>query len=324
MPLLLTSLLISLIAALCVWVMGRKDPCGRPWLTTLCLGLLLFLPLLWMLPKIQVDIVTARQGAMSTHSFWGMAEVVTAIWGGVVVLLGLKFVFHRWQLQRWLGDTDVVEQRDLLNECVAMLGMKKAPALKLKSGLTSPVVSGVWKPVIILPTTSVTWNEETQKMAILHELGHIQRRDLWVRFAADLACVLHWYNPLVWWLRAKLLSQCEYACDALIISSGADRRSYINALCDVVESCIQERRPQGLVAMADHAPLQLRVNRLLGGVNPGKSWLAIAAAIMTSVTAFGLSLVRPADVLEVIDAEPSVYSQEEIDLRHSANPFPGE
>ena len=92
----------------------------------------------------------------------------------------------------------------------------------------------------------------------------------------------------------------------------------------MVESCIQEQRPQGLVAMADHAPLQLRVNRLLGGVNMGKPWLAIAAAVMTSVTALGLSLLRPANVLEVTDTESSVYSQEEIDLRHSANPFPGE
>lgn len=324
MSLLLTSLLISLIAAFCVWMMGRKDPCGRPWLTALCLGLLLVLPLLSMLPKVQVEILQTSGGPIDSAPFWGVAEVLTSLWGVVVFLLSLKFILNHWQLQRWLSKANTTEYEDLLTECTAMLGMKKSPALKLKSGLTSPVVAGIWKPVIILPAAFVGWSKETQKMAILHELGHIQRRDLWMRSAAELACVLHWYNPLVWWLRAKLLSQCEYACDALVISSGADRRSYIKALCDVVEACIQEQRPQGLAAMADHAPLKLRVNRLVGGVSVGKPWLAIAVAVVTSATALGLSLVRPAKVVEVISGESPVYTQEEIDLRHSANPFPGE
>ncbi len=74
--------------------------------------------------------------------------------------------------------------------------------------------------------------------------------------------------------------------------------------------------------MVDHAPLKMRVNRLLGRRRLGCSWLAIVAAMITTVTALGLSLIRPA-----IDAEDgdttNRYNQLEIDLRHSANPFPG-
>ncbi len=275
-----------------------------------------------MLPKVQVNILPASQAVATESSFWIVASWVVPFWIIGFLVLGVRFLLHRWNLQRWLGDTDLAQCHDLLGECKVMLSMKQSPVLKMKNGLASPVVTGAWKPIIILPVTFLEWDRETQKMAMLHELGHIQRRDLWVRSAAELACILHWYNPLVWWLRAQSLSQCEYACDALVISSGANRQSYINALCDVVEACIQEQRPQGLVAMADHAPLQLRVNRLLGGASSGKPWLAIAVAVMTSATALGMTLIRPGAVKEAISFEGPIYSQEEIDFRHSADPFP--
>jgi len=292
--LLLTSLLISCIATLCVWSMGRKDPCGKPWLTALCLGILLVLPILSILPKVRVEVLQASQAQVATTSGWVIGETLVMLWGGGAILMFIR------------------------------LGVKKLPRLKIKSGLTSPVVTGILKPTIILPVSSKQWSEETKKMAILHELGHIHRRDLWIRFAADIACVLHWYNPLVWWLRSRLLSQCEYACDAFVVSSGVSRRCYITALCDVVESALNEPRPVGILAMTDHAPLKLRVDRLLGGVQISKSWIAIIAAVVTMSTALGLSLVRPAAVVEILGEEKPVYTQEEINLRHSANPFPEE
>ena len=77
--------------------------------------------------------------------------------------------------------------------------------------------------------------------------------------------------------------------------------------------------------MADHAPLQARVDRLMFGVRSGGPWMAVLAAVFTTCTALGLTFVRPA--IEdggqgVADPVPG-YDQREIDLRHSADPFPG-
>ena len=179
MPLLHTSLLISFIAVICVWVMGRKDPCGRPWLTTLCLGVLLLLPLLSLLPKVQVEVFQVSGGSAQGATFMGMAELMRITWVSVVILLTVRFFLNKRHLQQWLRSAEDAKSSVLLEECATMLGMKNLPQLRLKSGLTSPVVAGVWRPVILLPATSIEWNKETRKMAILHELGHIQRRDLW-------------------------------------------------------------------------------------------------------------------------------------------------
>lgn len=333
MSILLTSFLISLIAALWVWMAGRRDPHGRPWLTVLCLGMLLVLPLLTLLPKFQWEVLGVVSGASraagSESHVWSWTIGVW-LFGAFVMLV--RMIRGQRILAKWLADSREMNDTEWLrcmDSSASMLGLENVPPVRLKEQLSSPVVAGLLKPVILMPSAARLWSIETRKMAILHELGHIQRKDLWVRLAADTTCALHWYNPLVWWMRAKLLTQCEYACDARVIASGANPKSYISALCDVVESAMQESRemvrPAGVCAMADHAPLKMRVKRLLREQRVGSPWLAVAAAVLTTVTALGLTLVRP--VIErsevAIDGGKEAYSQEEIDLRHSANPFPG-
>ena len=77
--------------------------------------------------------------------------------------------------------------------------------------------------------------------------------------------------------------------------------------------------------MADHAPLQARVDRLMHGVRSGGPWMGVAAAVCTTCTALGLTFIRPAiEPIGQMTIDPtSDYPQEEIELRHSANPFPG-
>lgn len=319
--------MISLIASFWVWMMVRRDPAGRPWLTGLCLVLLMALPFLAMLPKFQVNIlaVGVEGGSQTSAGSW---HWLLWLWG-----LGVSTMMFRWVrghivLKQWLRDSVEVVGDDwdvCMSECQSMLGMGWAPEIRLKRGLLSPVVSGLWYPVILMPEGSGKWSFETRKMALLHELGHVQRKDLWLRAVADLACVLHWYNPLVHWMRVKLLSQCEYACDARVIASGVDQGSYITALCDVLESAMGEARPSGALAMADHAPLKLRVDRLVRGTTGGRVWGAWLAAVLMVSAALGGSLVQPvprmeAQAIGAVKRKPEMKL--EVERRHRANPFP--
>lgn len=284
------------------------------------------MPLLSALPKLLVEMPDLARAAPAAHPGWGLVEALAVVWLAGALLLAFRVLRSESIVRNWLEDAeaeDTPEWQGLLGECARALGMKKVPPLRLKPGLSSPVAAGIACPVVVMPTAAGQWSRETRKMALLHELAHVQRRDLWVRFAAGLACALHWYNPLVWWLRAKLLVQCEYACDARVVTAGADPRSYVRALCDVVESATAGARPRAALAMADHAPLRLRVNRLIRGAPAGKRWLAVAAALATTATALGLSLVRPVPADAAPDPAAPVYPRHEIDLRHSADPFPG-
>jgi len=315
MSLLLTSLVMSLLATLWVWMAGRRDPLGKPWLTALCLSLLLVLPLLALLPKVKLQVLEAGIGGGSEGVSW-----VWMVWLSGIVLMMVRVVRGHIILGEWLKDSVEVKGWDgCLEECAKMLGMQVTPEVRMKPGLSSPVVAGLIRPVIMVPEVAESWGKQTRKMVILHEMGHVQRKDLWLRMAADITCALHWFNPLVWWLRARLLVQCEYACDVCVIEAGADTRNYIKALCDVAEAVVLDPRPHGVTAMADHAPLKMRVARLLSGARGGGSWLAIIAAVIITTTALGLSLVRTVEK-DNADKTSVLY---EINLRHSADPFPG-
>jgi len=322
---------MSLIVSLWVWMAGRKDPHGRPWLTVLSFGVLLSLPVFSLLPKLRLELLGFAGASSGQGGSWSWLLIIWLL--GIVLMLA-RVLYGQSVLRRWVNESDQVNDESwggFIKECKGMLGMKKTPAIRTKKGLASPVVAGLIHPVILVPVKAGQWSEKTRKMVLLHEMGHIARKDLWIRMAAEITCAVHWYNPLVWWMRAKLLTQCEYACDARVIESGANPRTYIRALCDVVEWANRECPAQqkknhqhlhGVAAMVDHAPLKMRVNRLLGSRRLGQSWLAIVAAMITTVTALGLSFIRPA--ADTADGDTTNrYNQLEINLRHSANPFPG-
>lgn len=330
---LLTSFLVSLVAVLWVWLAGRRDPKGVPWLTVLCLFVLVFSPLLSMLPKL-------RLAVLGTESVAGSAVYTGA--GGMGWLMGwwlvgvgvmvVRMVVQRVRLQRWLAMSeemdDVQGWRNCVDGCSRVLGWKGEVEVRVMYGLSSPVVAGLFRKVVLVPATAGGWSGEMRRMVLLHELSHIQRRDLWMRLVAEVACVLHWCNPLVWWLKGRLLTQCEYACDAWVIDAGVDRRGYISALCDVVEASLMKGGGRlgvcGVAAMADHAPLVARVECLLGSGVAIRPWKAVFAAVLTVVVAFGLSLVRPEIEVGVSDEGGEAYLQSEVDLRHAADPFPGD
>lgn len=321
-------MIVSLFAALGILLIGKKDPGGRPWLTILCLVWLLLLPGLALLPKYQVEL--AGDLIASRTDQWVVASWCFTAWVLGTLLMLVRLVVRHYLLWNWLKESALPESLTwdvLLENSLVRLGLRNRPKIVFKEGLTSPVVAGLLRPVIVFPKGADVWSSDTKEMALLHELGHVQRKDLWVRVAADLACVIHWYNPLVWWLRSKLLSQCEYACDAHVVASGVDRGVYVHALCEVIEHAREYRSvPAGVCAMANHhAPLRLRAERLLEGTSNHRSWFAVMIAVGITSCALGLTVIKPVDIslkFEETGIVP-VYSQQEIELRHRANPFPG-
>jgi hypothetical protein len=58
---------------------------------------------------------------------------------------------------------------------------------------------------------------EARVHVLLHELGHLRRRDLWVQGLFKLALALHWWNPLVWLADRLARADREVACDDWVL-----------------------------------------------------------------------------------------------------------
>ena len=86
---------------------------------------------------------------------------------------------------------------------------------------------------------------------ITHELAHIKRRDHWVGWLELAAGVIWWWNPLFWFVRARLRENAELACDAWVIDTMPEgRRAYAEALLAVCTAGSSRLAPMPAVGVS--------------------------------------------------------------------------
>ena len=208
------------------------------------------------------------------------------------------------------------------------LGLRHNIRVSIHPHAPAPFVAGLPRPVIYLPAHCSQWERDTLRMALMHELGHVARHDLWTNLAARCACVIYWFNPLVWWLRSKLISQCEFACDARVIAAGTNPDNYASALCDVAEA---STLPASAMAMAGRTPLRARIERVVRCRQKGHPFAIAAALFLTVSASLGLSVIRLAPAASAMSAPSGVvleplelYTPGERSLRLNARAFPAD
>ena len=81
--------------------------------------------------------------------------------------------------------------------------------------VVGPFVMGLLRPKIYLPLGLAG---EAREHIVLHEQSHIRRGDLWWKAIAQIALVLHWFNPLVYGAYYLLGQDLEQACDEKVVA----------------------------------------------------------------------------------------------------------
>jgi len=80
----------------------------------------------------------------------------------------------------------------------------------------TPMLIGVFKPMIVLPHTHFA--DDELNMILAHEMVHYKRKDLLVKLMMLIANALHWFNPAVYVLSRQLNAICELSCDEKVVS----------------------------------------------------------------------------------------------------------
>ncbi|BDF35212.1 hypothetical protein CE91St62_32740 [Lachnospiraceae bacterium] len=105
--------------------------------------------------------------------------------------------------------------------------------------LSSALTYGVFRPVILLPTT-MDWNDTDNLSYVLsHELEHIRHFDVLWKWISAIALSLSWYNPMVWAMHILLGRDLELHCDECVLKKqGITKKSkteYALALLSLAE-----------------------------------------------------------------------------------------
>ncbi|MDP1591641.1 MAG: M56 family metallopeptidase, partial [Prosthecobacter sp.] len=160
--------------------------------------------------------------SLVSHQPWTLEQKLTLGWlAGVVVMLGAMLGLHLRLLRRLrAGSSAPPSSRvvSILREAGGLAGLRRMPQVCVTGAVCAPALFGVLRPVILLPQdVAESYDAAALKLIFLHEIAHLQRRDLWTQVLASLILAVHWFNPLAWWAGRRLRVEAEMAADALAL-----------------------------------------------------------------------------------------------------------
>lgn len=226
-----------------------------------------------------------------------------AVYLGISSALLLWLAFGIWQVRR-LGRAARPADAALAVRAAAAagrLGIRRPVTVLLGEPYAMPMTWGWWRPRVLLPETATGWSEERLDAVLLHELAHVARGDYLTQIGAEVACALHWANPLVWLAAARLRVERELACDDQVLNAGRRATEYASQLLHIARG-MRTRTATSMAAMAMARPSQLE-GRLLAVLDEGRDRrvvrrrqlvLALGVAVALALPLASASPQRPA------------------------------
>ena len=236
-------LLAALVWALCRYL-PRLDARTRAWLwwlvaSQMVVGLVWYAPVaLPLLPAepVAAPVVLAMAAEPATFAVPAMAAgpvpatqasrfdtgvLLLAAWlAGVAVMLA-NTLRHAWRLHGLVRHARPCRDRRvqaLYRALAQRLGVVAAPELRVSGDIDSPMLARPWRPVLMLPASSLaTMGDDDLRMALHHELAHLQRRDLWWAWMPALAQHLFFFHPVAHLAAREYAFAREVACDAAVL-----------------------------------------------------------------------------------------------------------
>ena len=221
--------------------------------------------------------------AFDTPGVWRqrLPMVAFGIWllGGFVVFI--RGAYGVWLLARIRHEARVPDEKVLIQarQLSAELGLPAAPTVLETGGISAPATFGVFKPCVLLPISFSTLSEEEQEMALVHELAHIARHDLQLVIAAELAVILFWFLPPVYFVRREWSIERELACDSVVVDRTGDGQGYRRLLLRIIgkDSISLPRAAMG--ATADFRCLRRRLLAKFTNKNPRFGFVGICCTL---------------------------------------------
>jgi TonB family protein len=177
---------------------------------------------------------------------------------------------------------------------------KVARSVRLLQGdslLAMPLTWGIFRPVIVLPSSAEHWTEDRRRIVLSHELAHIARHDWLLQICAELTRAVHWFNPLVWLAAARLRQESERACDDAVLRSGVAPSQYASQLLDLART-LENTGGAWSTALAVARPSNLE-RRFAAMLNPSINRSRLSTRTKTLIPLFALCCLLPLAALRV-------------------------
>lgn len=308
-----------------------------------CLGLLMMalLPVgtFWSMLAGETTGVTTG-GALESSTLTGGPEVAFTTWVGAWLER-----LRPWLMSAWLGGVLWLSMRTALAWGQALtlaregtrppgrIVVRALARMMKRTGVSRPVrllesaiievptVVGLWRPLILVPTSTLAGLSVWQLEAVLaHELAHIRRHDYLVNLLQALVETALFYHPAVWWLSARIREEREHCADDVAVESCGSALLYSRTLATLEQ--LRTIAPVPAVA-ANGGSLLLRIQRLLAVPRSGASlqpW-RLAGSLSVALLVVVLGVTQPAQATGT-SSEPPAQKAPEPNVSQPMQPVP--
>ena len=151
---------------------------------------------------------------------------------------GVSYVRFRRTVRRWRSGVTRGDYRALLQDTARSLNVT-APEMFVCEAISTPAVTGLFRPTLLLPHEGYDLNE--LRYILRHELCHLKRRDMLFKLVLLAANAMHWFNPVVYLMLRQADEDIELACDSAATDGldRAERAAYSRTLLAAVQSHVR-------------------------------------------------------------------------------------
>lgn len=216
-----------------------------------------------------------------------LLDIISCIWlaGFTIFLftnLFICFYYRRQIIQKgiYIKDNYILQQlSDLKDE----LHIKCKIYIIQYPGIASPMVTGFFHPLLILPDCQ--YKEEELFFILKHELVHIKHHDIFFKLLFLTANAIHWFNPIVYIMQKETSISMELSCDEKVITGTAyhTHKAYTETLLSVLHKQCKNNQKTNLSTQFYGGTdiMKIRFKNILTKINKknGISCLVCAAAL---------------------------------------------
>lgn len=177
------------------------------------------------LSQTQQSTVKANTGSGTILPIDFYVSVIWASGAGIMLIYFLIiYIICSGRLRKKRRDCDETTL-NTLESCKSALRIKRN--VRIYYADTSPMLMGVFRPVLYLPDT---YSQSEERDVILHELCHMKNFDILLTMLATLVLCLNWFNPIIWISFFVFKRDIEVFCDERTLRYSADKQDYAKLL----------------------------------------------------------------------------------------------
>ena len=169
---------------------------------------------------------------------------------------------------------------------------RRPPRMYYNRLAETPMLFGIFRPAIILPHREY---DTGQLVAILsHELTHLRRKDVLIKWLTLIVTALHWFNPIVWLVSREIDRACELSCDEAVVNglNAQGKQLYGNTLISVAAHPKTLRAITSATMSEDKKNLKVRLSAIMISRRPSR--VVLVLSVLLFVAALGITVTLSA------------------------------